>query len=229
MKPKIGSLILFILLTTQLNATELVGDISMVSDYRLRGISQTAGSEALQGSIESHFHNGVFVGALGSNVDFGNNTNLELDYYLGYADAFSSGIGYALTFSYFTFQGHESENMDFSEGSVSLYYHALTFNYTRSEDTVNTATRSEHLALGYRYQIMASLQLNLHAEHNFGEFYGSYDINDYQNYEFGLIGKLSEFEISGKYIWVKTDRQDKVNAGLFRNDDSFTISARKEF
>lgn len=61
---------------------EISGSVSMTSDYVFRGISQTNGGPAIQGSMD--YTNGMFyAGAWGSNVDFGGAESMELDLYAG--------------------------------------------------------------------------------------------------------------------------------------------------
>jgi len=54
------------------------------SDYVFRGFSQTGEDPALQGGVDLTFGSGVYLGAWASNVDFGDNTDVEVDVYGGY-------------------------------------------------------------------------------------------------------------------------------------------------
>jgi uncharacterized protein (TIGR02001 family) len=60
----------------------LTGNISLVSDYRYRGISQTRLKPAIQGTIDFAHKSGFYLGAFGTNVkwikDGGGNGNTEL-------------------------------------------------------------------------------------------------------------------------------------------------------
>lgn len=47
-------------------------EAGLFSDYRSRGISQTQGDPAVQGSATLTHSSGLYVGAWSSNVDFGN-------------------------------------------------------------------------------------------------------------------------------------------------------------
>jgi uncharacterized protein (TIGR02001 family) len=65
----------------------LSGTLTLTSDYLFRGISQTSGNPALQGSLD--YTNGVFyAGVWGSNIDFGLDETLETDVYLGVRPTF---------------------------------------------------------------------------------------------------------------------------------------------
>lgn len=62
---------------------EVSGSVSMTTDYVFRGITQTDGGPAVQGSFD--FTSGMFyAGAWASNVDdFGGDASMELDLYAG--------------------------------------------------------------------------------------------------------------------------------------------------
>lgn len=60
---------------------------TLASDYIDRGIDQNDDQPALQLGADFGFANGFYVGAWGSNVDFGDSTNIEIDTYVGWAGA----------------------------------------------------------------------------------------------------------------------------------------------
>lgn len=65
----------------------VTGNLSFVSDYRFRGISQTYDKAALQGGIDYSHTSGFYLGTWGSNVSglqFNNGSGLEWDFYGGY-------------------------------------------------------------------------------------------------------------------------------------------------
>src|SRR5215216_4776972 len=69
-----------------------------VSDYDFRGFSQSGTDPALQGSADYAFgDSGLSAGAWASNVDFGNDEDIELDLYVNYVgkinDTFSWTTG----------------------------------------------------------------------------------------------------------------------------------------
>lgn len=63
-------------------------NVSMVSDYRFRGISQTMHQPAIQGGFDYTHESGFYLGSWASNIDgtthVYNNTSLEWDFYGGY-------------------------------------------------------------------------------------------------------------------------------------------------
>lgn len=70
----------------------VTGNLSLVSDYRFRGLSQTFEGAAIQGGMDYSHSSGFYLGTWGSNVSglqFNNGSGLELDIYGGYK--FSAG------------------------------------------------------------------------------------------------------------------------------------------
>lgn len=78
---------------------ELSANVGVTTDYRYRGISQTALKPALQGGVDATF-GGWYVGAWGSTIrwikDAGGSAPLEVDLYGGYKGELVPGMGYDL-------------------------------------------------------------------------------------------------------------------------------------
>lgn len=62
----------------------VTGNIAFTNDYVFRGFSQTDESPAIQAGVDATVSNGVYIGAWISNVDFGDETDAEIDVYGGY-------------------------------------------------------------------------------------------------------------------------------------------------
>ncbi|MGV6807044.1 MAG: TorF family putative porin [bacterium] len=86
-------------------AAEVSGNVTMATDYRFRGISQTDERFAIQGGFDVGFDSGFYIGTWASNVNFsdssGDINSAELDFYAGYGFEVSEGV--ALDFSVITF------------------------------------------------------------------------------------------------------------------------------
>ncbi|HYY60861.1 MAG TPA: TorF family putative porin, partial [Burkholderiales bacterium] len=69
----------------------LTGNMTLVSEYRFRGIDQTFGKPAIQGGFDYAHSSGVYLGNWNSNVSSGAgypHGNIEMDFYGGYKRAF---------------------------------------------------------------------------------------------------------------------------------------------
>lgn len=82
----------------------VTGNMSLVSDYRFRGISQTFEEPALQGGFDYAHSSGLYVGNWNSSISetFYAGAPLEMDFYGGYKKAFGDfGIDVGLLYYYY--------------------------------------------------------------------------------------------------------------------------------
>jgi uncharacterized protein (TIGR02001 family) len=78
-------------------ATAFVG-ATLTSNYLYDGLTQTDDGPAVQPYLEVEFPPGLYVGAWGSNVDFGDDTDsIEIDLYVGFRGE-TEWFGYDLTY-----------------------------------------------------------------------------------------------------------------------------------
>ena len=93
-------------------AITVSGSVTGVSDYRLRGVSQTDKHAAVQGSLTIAHESGIYIGAFGSNLagwgTFGG-ANVELDGILGYKRSFG-GATVDAGVTWYTYPGGLSES-----------------------------------------------------------------------------------------------------------------------
>ena len=62
---------------------EVTGNIGATSNYLWRGTTQTSNEAAIQGGLDYAHDSGFYAGTWASNVDFGDETSYELDFYGG--------------------------------------------------------------------------------------------------------------------------------------------------
>lgn len=99
------------------------GNVSVTSQYRLRGISQTEEDIALQGGITVAHSSGFYVGTWGSNLSgFGSfgGSNLELDLIAGYATEVTEGVTIDGSIIYYVYPG--TSGTDFFDLSAALSF-----------------------------------------------------------------------------------------------------------
>lgn len=73
------------------SAPEVAWNVGVVSDYVFRGYSQTEEDPAIQGGVDATI-GAFYVGAWASNVDFGDDTDAEVDVYGGFR---GEAVGFA--------------------------------------------------------------------------------------------------------------------------------------
>jgi uncharacterized protein (TIGR02001 family) len=105
---------------------EVSGNVSIASDYTFRGISQTLEEPAIQGGFDVSGPAGVYVGAWGSSVNFGEDlalgprAQMELDLYAGIAPTLA-GFDLDLGAIYYMYPGAASDlSYDFLEVGLGV-------------------------------------------------------------------------------------------------------------
>jgi uncharacterized protein (TIGR02001 family) len=102
---------------------EVSGNVTLASDYSLRGISQTDRGAAIQGGFDLAHDSGFYIGTWGSNVTFGV-TSMEWDIYAGYAGQITEDLGYDV--SYFRFEYPRAGALDYNEFHAALTWRDFT-------------------------------------------------------------------------------------------------------
>ena len=116
----------------------LAYNVGVTSDYRFRGMAQTAAKPALQAGVDFAHKSGLYLGAWGSNVswikDFGaSDGSLEIDLYGGYKGEVISGLGFDLGVITYQYPGNTAAtNADTTEVYGALSYGPVTAKYSRS-------------------------------------------------------------------------------------------------
>jgi uncharacterized protein (TIGR02001 family) len=88
------------------------GNISLVSDYRFRGIAQTFEKPALQGGVDYSHSSGIYLGNWNSNVNEGAgypSGNLEMDFYGGWKKSLGD-FGLDIGAIYYYYPGTDANN-----------------------------------------------------------------------------------------------------------------------
>lgn len=203
-------------------AVDVSGTVSFTNDYRFHGISQTAGDAAVQGSIDLAFDNGAYAGIWGSNVDFGDDANLEIDYYGGYAGGLTDNLEYAATLFYFQYPGYNAADIDFFEVDLQLFYNNGTLTYTFAPDYLNSGEDGQYLSLDYNVGVSEKVSLDLHAGHSFGTYWDDFDIGAYSDFSVGVSTHFSGVDLSANYLFNDVDT--KINQGAVRNDNTLQVT-----
>ena len=120
---------------------QLSYNVGVVSDYRVRGITQTANQPSVQGGVDYAHSSGAYVGAwAASNLkwiqEFNGATkgNYEIDLYGGYKAELMPGLSYDVGAITYQYPGNDSGDAASPGGSTSLsnattyeFYGALTY------------------------------------------------------------------------------------------------------
>ncbi|MBA4743503.1 MAG: porin [Azoarcus sp.] len=206
-------------------------NISIVSDYAFRGISQTDQRPALQGGFDYAHDSGFYLGVWGSNVswlqDLGaSGSSLEIDIYGGYATELGPfGVDVGLLQYYYpgsyggSYKADGNKKPHTLEGYVGLSYEFVSFTYSHSFTNlfgIADSKKSGYYDLSASYEIMEGLTLDAH--------YGYSNIKNADNYKdwsLGLTKSWGGFDFGLHYV------DTSENSSLM--DERYVVSVSKSF
>jgi uncharacterized protein (TIGR02001 family) len=140
------------------SAWSFSGNVTGVSDYVFRGISQTSESPAAQGALNVGHSSGFYGFVWGSNVDFdvaGDGISVEVDYGLGWNGDVGEGVNLDLSAVRYTYPGSNSGfGIDYNEYlakvTVAEHYYAM-IGY--ADDYANTNESATYYQVGTDWDI----------------------------------------------------------------------------
>lgn len=168
------------------------GNISLASDYKFRGISQTDGGAALQGDFDLDLANGFYLGTWGSNVDFAN--SLELDYYGGFRGDITESLHFDVGYIYYDYPSTPDED-PYGEVYGKLGFDGFTFGLAWSDDYYLQSGKFLYTSADYTTEL-GGFGLNFHLGHNAFDsdrFLGGAG-DSYLDYSAGIIRKWGGIE-----------------------------------
>lgn len=169
-----------VLAQTSPKAWQSSGDLTLVSDYLYRGISQTNEGIALQGTLSLSQQSGWYVSSWMSNISFGDGS-LELDIFAGRKWAVTELANQPLTLDiglmqYRYPQGHNSSNgFNFIEAYSKLSWQDWTLGLALTDNYFGAGVgKFVYLTLDWQHALSEQLLLQLHLGHN--QFSGDADL-----------------------------------------------------
>lgn len=155
-------------------------DVTLVSDYLYRGISQTNQGVAAQATVSLSQQSGWYVSAWTSNIGFGEGS-LELDLFAGRKWAVAELAEQPLTLDIGLMQyrypdGHNSSNgFNFIEAYSKLGWQDWTLGLALTDNYFGAGVgKFAYLTLDWQHQLSAQWLLQLHLGHN--QFSGAADM-----------------------------------------------------
>jgi uncharacterized protein (TIGR02001 family) len=202
---------------------------TLASDYDFRGITQTAQDPAVQGSVDYASDSGWYVGAWGSNVDFGTiDSDLEVDLYTGFTGTSEGGLGYDVGLVYYTYHSSSDPNYFEVYGSLSKDWFKGKVWYSNDfgGDTSAGDTPAWYVEGNGTFPLPNNFSVLAHVGYSFGDYWKDID-SEYYDYSLGVGYTAGKFNLALK--WVDgSDYEDAVHtAGDVFSSDSrviFTIA-----
>ncbi len=183
-------------------------NLSLVSDYVFRGVTQNDFAPALQGGLDYKFgDSGFYVGGWGSNVDFGTvlGTDVEVDLYVGYGTNFSDDWSGDVKLLRYNYLGNNTGvDLNYNELISSISYKEMltfTLGYTNNYFAVSSE-KQVYFGVAGSWEVGNGVNLTAGLAHtNFDSFTDYTDWTLGVNRDFGPVNiglNYYDTNISGK-------------------------------
>jgi uncharacterized protein (TIGR02001 family) len=210
---------------------QVSGNISLNSDYRFRGISQTMENAAFQGGLDFNHKSGFYIGNWNSNVSadqYTGTSGLESDIYAGFKKEIN-GATLEIGAIRYTYAGANTFNttegyIGAGAGPVSLKVSQSTTNYFGTADSKGTRYYDLNISVP-----LGKVTVSAHAGYT---DVANQKANDYTDYNVGASTELAGLTFGAKYFVndLKSDFEaaNTVNGKKLYNN-GFVVSVSKSF
>ena len=187
---------------------------AVTSDYVFRGVSQTDENPALQLGADFSFGSGFYIGAWGSNVDFGaDNDDIELDTYIGWNTDLSDVWNLDLMINRYNYFGAEDyvSSIDYNEFLATAAYdetYSFTFGYTN--DVFASGEDGFYYAASGTWEVGNGFSLGAGVGYNV--FDDATDVEDYTDYSLSLSRDFGPVNASLGYYGTNDDGDTNFGA-----------------
>ena len=201
---------------------------TLTNDYDFRGITQSAKDPAVQASLDFATDSGWYIGAWASNVDFGDDVdiNYEVDLYTGFSGGEEEGLGWDVGLVYYAYPDDSDANYPEIYGKVSYGVFSGALFY--SNDYIGSSSSAEYISGDVDVPLPSNFSLTAHAGYSFGDFWDGGDgepSSDYIDWSVGVGYTVGNFELGLKWVDTTLDEGDFG----FSGDDVFNSEGRAIF
>ncbi|ABO22301.1 TorF family putative porin [Shewanella loihica] len=194
-------------------SASVTGNIGATSNYLWRGATQTGDAPAVQGGIDFEHDSGLYLGTWASNVDFGDDTSYEIDFYGGYAGSIGEDFGYDISYLYYAYPDSDS-SIDFGEVTLALSWKWFSIGYSKvvnAGSDVASAPFDEkdlsYINAGVSFPLSETLSISAHYGYSSGDVVNAwFDTDNYADYSLSLDKETDFGTIS--FLVSDTDLED---------------------
>jgi uncharacterized protein (TIGR02001 family) len=186
----------------------VTGNLTLVSDYQFRGVSQTNEDPAIQGGFDYAHASGAYLGVWASNVTFGA-ANSEWDVYGGYAGTVGD-LGYNVGVLQYIYPGNSGADTTEVYGGVTYMGFGLKASVTVGDDYFGAANSdgTVYWDLSYNYNFENKDGLNLHYGYTDGEGAAV----EYSDWKIGVTYPIGKFTVGLAY--TDTDEETLLGGSI---------------
>jgi uncharacterized protein (TIGR02001 family) len=173
---------------------------AVVSDYDWRGITQTAQKPALQVGVDYADPSGLYLGAWGSNLDFGpGDPQAEVDLKGGFTfgDA-KDGFAYDVGAIYYTYVNKSDYNYPEIYAGLKRGWFSAKLSY--SWDYNGTRESSYYLSTTGTVPLPQAFSLAGHIGYSAGNYWDRFYGGGYYDWSVGVTKKLGNFTVGLSFI-----------------------------
>ena len=222
---------------------EISGNVTLATDYRFRGVSQTDRQMALQGGLDWSHASGFYVGTWASNVDSnffsGTSTDpqLEWDLYVGYSGEIG-GLGYDVGIIRYVYPGYDDANtteihVGVSYGvsdSVSVgadLYYSPELGFVGSNDSAWYFVVSGEVALPQGFTLSASVGRSFGEAFDGADSDPDTDYDAYTDWSIGISKDVAGVTLGLSWIGTSSDAESTTLGFGGVAEDTFVFSVSK--
>ncbi len=185
-------------------AVEISGNVSLLSDYVYRGISQTTENPAIQGGFDIAADNGLYAGVWASNVDF--DGSIEIDIYAGFAGTIGEEVDFDIGVLRYEYpddgQGGAADS-SFNEVYGSIGFKGFTLGVAYSSDFFLESDTATYVYLDYELALPNDFALSFHYGDQSIDDNAQFGTPDYADYSIGVSKTFSDIDFS--LTWYDND------------------------
>lgn len=198
----------------------VTGNLSLINDYRYRGVSQTYEDPAIQGGFDYAHSSGIYLGTWASNVETSllNGSNIEMDFYGGYNWAVTPDITVNVGGLYYYYPGQtpgSTVDIDTFEVYAGATWKWINLKYSHTTTKwfgVADSKGSGYLEANVTIPLPSDISLGLHYGYQGidGDFAPGVENDDYSDWKISVTKPILGFNVSLAYVGTNIDSTDNV-------------------
>ncbi|MFN8902377.1 MAG: TorF family putative porin [Lysobacteraceae bacterium] len=194
---------------------------TIASDYLYRGIDQNDDQPALQLGAGYDFSNGFYVGAWGSNIDFGDDTDAEIDTFVGYRHELTDAAKLDVQVVRYNYVG-EPNGTDYAYNELITKLGVgenLAFTVGYTNDYLNTDVNSWYSGVAGNWAIDDTYTLNANA--GWTQIGGP--LEDYFDYGVSVSRAVGPATVALGYVASSSNARDNFGRDLAEDKVLLTL------
>ena len=222
--------------TETTSAISVSGSMTMATDYRFRGVSNSNRDPAIQGAVTFAHKSGAYLSLWASNADIGAGGNVEADFFVGYILPITEKSFLDINYADVNYPGTIKEyHTDFSEFGVNYNHSDLmkagdyfTAGVFYSPEFAFKSGTEIYLNTSYKFPVYKNIKFvsslgytKLEDNEQFAKaFGGDGQQDDYFDYKIGLGAEV--LGLNSELVWI--DNNIDSDANIMKGSVVFSLT-----